>query len=92
MQNVVSLFHKKEHSFRSGKAHCVSCHHEWIAVTNDDSDFIECPNCRTHKGKFKYPFSPNDDTLIWKCQCGNPYFLITVDGHFCPNCGKTQTY
>ena len=92
--NIVSFPTKPEQEERwfEGKAFCISCKHEWMAVAEPGSTPFECPNCSAVKGHWKYECTPHKDTLIRVCQCGNEYFLLTPEGHFCPNCGIYQIY
>ena len=98
---IVNLFKKKapEPEIReenlphgSGEAFCMQCGHDWVAVAPVGTKQLECPNCKTMKGLFKWPFAPNPEMLVRNCDCGNQYFWLTQEGHMCPNCGLYQTY
>lgn len=87
-------FQKKEKHVE-GPAICLDCKHEWEAVIPQDSiesalDWLECPNCHLHKGRFKYKFTAGPD--IWICACGNDLFQITSECVYCPNCGQEQVF
>ena len=71
-----------------GYAICISCKHEWVAVSPAGRNWLSCPKCWRETGVFKFPFSKVDD-LHWTCDCGNDLFNITPDGAYCPNCGQT---
>lgn len=69
----------------SGEAFCIRCDHRWVATVELGTEYLECPECKTLKGVFKYPYAPE---TAWECNCGNQLFYITQDGHLCPNCGN----
>ena len=73
-----------------GPAICMNCRHEWVAVAPQTAKELECPNCGTMKGIYKFPFVPEGE--IWNCSCSNDLFYVTREGYFCPNCGKIQTF
>lgn len=73
----------------SGKAYCLCCKHEWIAVAPIGVTRFECPHCHSEKGIWKYEFIPE---TMRQCKCGNQLFYITPQGHMCPNCGIFQEY
>lgn len=78
----------------SGEAICMTCGHEWVAVApiTGGAHQLECPECHTMKGHFKWPFAPNAEDKIWACDCGCTQFWILADYHMCPNCGTKQVY
>ncbi len=89
MGDVVKFPEKKD-PHGMGDAVCSSCRHEWVAVAPVGTTQLECPACHTLKGRFKYPFAPPEDTLIWECRCGGTqFFLISPNIMFCPNCGES---
>jgi len=88
MTNIIELPVKD--SWASGEAICIQCKHSWIAVAPTKTEELQCPKCSSIKGIWKYGFVPS--TNIWSCSCGNDLFHITMEGHFCPKCGKTQSY
>lgn len=73
----------------SGKARCIACAHEWVAVAPTGTTWLECPSCHTEKGLYRFPCE--QDAAHWKCGCGNWYFAVTHEGYYCPNCGEWQT-
>lgn len=91
MSNVVELKKKKE-PHGAGEAFCLQCGHEWVAVAPIGVVHLNCPNCGTCKGLYRFPFAPNEGEVERVCNCGNKYFCFTLKGHMCPNCGTYQTY
>ena len=89
MTNITQI---KPTKLISGDAFCLNCGHIWIAITKSGSTQLECPNCNTMKGLFKFPFDVSKDQIYRECSCGNNLFIITPNGHLCPNCGDYQYY
>jgi Zn finger protein HypA/HybF involved in hydrogenase expression len=91
---VIDFHQKKEEKEKNphleGKARCLDCKHEWEAVAPAGTEWLECPECHSIKGRFVYHFEPETFTK-WVCNCGNDLFYATPDGYFCPNCGEWQT-
>ena len=75
-----------------GPAFCIGCDHTWQAVAPAGTTELECPSCRTMKGKWKFEFMPSGDQMVRQCNCGNQLFYLTPDGHLCANCGIYQRY
>jgi hypothetical protein len=75
-----------------GPAFCIGCDHTWQAVAPTGTTELECPSCRTMKGKWKFEFMPPSDQMVRQCNCGNQLFYLTPDGHLCANCGIYQRY
>jgi hypothetical protein len=93
MSNVIQLFkQEQELPHGTGEAFCYQCKHEWIAVAPVGTVQLECPNCLTMKGLFKFGFNVSDGELVRECNCGNQLFYLTPDGHLCANCGTYQEY
>jgi hypothetical protein len=76
----------------SGEAFCIGCNYTWQAVAPTGTLHLECPNCKTMKGKFKWEFYPAQTTMVRQCNCGNQLFYMTTEGHLCANCGLYQRY
>ena len=76
----------------AGTAKCIDCKHEWQAVVPIGTEWFECPQCLTHKGRWKFSFYPNVGDTIRVCKCGNDLFHLTPEGHLCANCGVYQRY
>lgn len=76
----------------AGTAFCIACSHEWQAVVPTGTTEFECPACHTHKGKWKFEFSPAVGQQVRECNCGNQLFYLTPEGHMCANCGIYQSY
>ena len=91
MAEVINLFEPNDpHS--TGDAFCVQCDHSWIAVAPVGTTQLECPECHTMKGLWKFPFAPEKGTMVRECHCGNQLFYLTTEGHLCTNCGTYQQY
>ena len=85
MGDVVSI--APVQSTATGEAVCMHCQHEWVAVAPTGMTWLDCPECGTQKGGFKFPFGvPVGDRLL-VCDCGNDIFFVTPVGCLCPNCG-----
>ena len=54
-----------EGSWGTGEAFCMHCKHEWVAVAPVDTVELECPQCSTHKGVFKYKWAVPTSTSVW---------------------------
>jgi len=91
MGNVIN-FNSKESNHVSGEAFCYQCNHKWRATSPRGTVQLECPNCHTLKGLYKFPNCVPEGQLIRECDCGNDLFYLTPDGHLCPNCGLYQIY
>lgn len=76
----------------NGEAFCLQCSCTWLAVAPTGTVQLECPNCHTMKGLYRYPHSVPADALIRRCDCGCTLFQLTPEGHLCPNCGVYQRY
>lgn len=85
-------FKKADKNHVHGDAVCFQCKHTWIATSTIGTVQLECPNCKTMKGLFRFPFAPNENQLLRKCSCGCQLFYITHEGHMCTNCGTFQEY
>jgi len=76
----------------TGIAVCMTCKHEWNTAAPVGTLYLQCPECETMKGRFKYPFNVKSGEYQRICDCGNDLFYITPKGHLCPNCGNYQEY
>ena len=86
-----SATHEESETCGRGEAFCLACASEWEAVAPVGTVELECPECHTHKGRFKFAYSA-PEAHVWMCNCGNQLFNITPDGTFCPNCGTYQNF
>ena len=87
MSDKVIDIQKYKGGYYTGKATCMTCHHEWIQVKPAGEDpFFECPKCNLHLGHFIFPIMRKDNKH-WTCGCGNDLFYIDEYGAYCPNCG-----
>ena len=87
---VIDLAKKKEErqAHSTGRARCLDCKHEWIAVAPVGVTWMECPKCSLERGRFI--FAHLIEKPRWECNCGNDLFYATADGMYCPNCGEWQ--
>lgn len=76
----------------AGDAFCIACGHNWQAVAPTGTTELECPDCHTLKGKWRFEFRPSEGQMVRECNCGNQLFYLTPDGHLCANCGIYQAY
>lgn len=72
--NVISLNDKRPDPHISGAAICLACRHEWTGVAPIGVFELECPECSTMRGVWRYPLKSSADYAIWTC---------TVDGCEC---------
>lgn len=92
MNNVVEFkLPEPKDPHGSGDAFCLKCGHEWVAVAPIGVTHLQCPECKTMKGHWKFEFFPKEQ-MVRECQCGNQLFYLTPEGHLCPNCGIYQQY
>lgn len=83
---------EKEEPTACGEAFCIACGHEFVAVVPVGLEEFECPQCRTHKARYRFSFRPPAGSLVRKCCCDNDLFYLTPEGHLCANCGTYQEY
>jgi hypothetical protein len=88
MGEVLNLGTQRPHL--SGEAICKACDYEWVAVAPVGTIELECPECGTEKGLYKYSALPQDSKKIWVCNCGCDVFRVLVDGFICYMCGIRQ--
>ena len=88
MSNVLEFGKKEKHG--SGLCVCMSCGHEEMVVAPIGVVDMECSACGAFKSRWKFEFRPTEPVM--HCNCGNNYFYLTAEGHFCPNCGVYQEY
>jgi Zn finger protein HypA/HybF involved in hydrogenase expression len=86
---VINLDDHRPHI--SGEARCLACKHEWVAAAPIGTDWLECPECGTLKGRFIRHCEP-EEGIRWRCQCGNDLFQVYETGILCPNCGTPQSF
>lgn len=93
MSNVIP-FSPAAVKHRTGAAICRGCRHEWDAVTEGDGLDLECPECATMKGTFKWTYGACEGQAEYKCNCGCfDYFIMkktpeSVAAVYCRNCGN----
>jgi len=88
MGEVVNFIEKQPHL--SGEAICKACCHEWTAVAPIGTVELECPNCSTEKGLYRYGALPVDG-VVWICNCGCDVFRVLDSGFICYSCGVRQS-
>lgn len=77
----------------AGECICANCRHEWIGAATVGATQLECPECGTHRGAFKYPFGPQVDEDGYQCNCGSEtFFIMRRQGQasgavYCRGCG-----
>ncbi|MGE8453494.1 MAG: hypothetical protein ACN6OP_23365 [Pseudomonadales bacterium] len=80
----------------TGTAICCGCKHEWVAVTEGDGLQLECPECSTMKGHFKWPYGAAEGQYLFVCRCGCEDFFIMsktengIASVYCRNCGDEK--
>lgn len=82
-----------------GEARCLSCSHEWRAVTPVGIVEFECPACELLKGVWYTNILPDPDKAeYWQCgNCEGNFFTLvryeeTVPVMHCLTCGKAQEF
>lgn len=90
MMSIINLQEWREENspHATGKAICMACAYEWVAVIATGEVWFECPACKSNKGHFinHHEFAG----LHWTCSCGNMLFYIHKEFVYCPNCGNIQ--
>lgn len=87
---------KKPESHHAGTAVCRGCKHQWVAVTEGTGTELECPQCLTMKGAFKWPYGAAKGQYIFTCKCGCEDFFIMAPTEtataavYCRNCGEEK--
>ena len=84
MGAILEIVEYRPHS--SGSAKCLGCGHVWAAVAPVGVTWMECPSCGRKRGYFVGAHL-REDSLHWRCNCGNDLFYVTPEGFYCPNCG-----
>lgn len=84
-------FPQRDDPHVAGEAICLCCKHEWIATAPVGTHQLDCPECDTSKGVFKYPVEPRSE-YIWQCDCGSNLFFVTPDFFQCYCCGDIQEF
>jgi hypothetical protein len=88
MGEVVSILANQPHV--TGKAYCLECKSEWVAVAEQGTVYLECPECGLEKGVFKCACLPADG-CIFQCDCGCCTFVIRDNGQaMCGLCGLSH--
>lgn len=86
---------KQKGSWISGSAICQSCRHEWVAVRETGTIYLECPSCGCNKGVGKHPVGAAEGDASFVCNCGcDALTAYKRAGKFylrCINCGVDHT-
>lgn len=79
--------------YTSGEASCRRCQHTWDAFVPEGTTQIECPECKTMCGAFRWPFGTNQGEEGYHCNCGcEDFFIMRRPGQangavYCRGCG-----
>jgi len=86
MADIINLDEHRPHL--SGRAHCMACGHDWVAVAPVGDATLICPECGLRKGLFQHFIDHEGER--WVCACGCDVFCITREHTYCILCGATQ--
>lgn len=84
----LSAEREKRTPHSAGRARCLACKHEWVAVAPTGVTWMECPACLLERGRFVGQHEVEGPH--WFCPCGNNLYFATPEGLYCPNCGLWQ--
>lgn len=87
MGDVINIESKLPHL--SGKAVCLNCKFEWVAVAPLGTIALECSECGLFKGVFAAMPAPD---MAWHCPCGTALFYVTPNGNMCAHCAMIQEF
>jgi Zn finger protein HypA/HybF involved in hydrogenase expression len=88
MADIIDFNSRRTEPHLSGKARCLTCKHEWVAVVPVGVTTMLCPSCG-HDGHMLGEVVTHDEQ--WQCHCGWSLFRIDRGGVYCPQCGDYQT-
>ena len=76
----------------AGQAQCMDCKHEWAAVAPVGVVALDCPQCSSPRGRFKYEFSADEGDALFTCNCGSTLYsrVLRKSGRehwLCTGCG-----
>jgi len=71
----------------SGKARCLACKKEWVAVAPVGTTTLKCPDCDCDGHMIGEVVTEGDQ---WICYCGWRLFRLDRHGIYCPSCGVYQ--
>ena len=86
MGEVVSLQEQRPHM--TGEVKCMNCKHTWVAVAEQGTPLLECPECNCLKGVWINACLA--EKPLWTCKCDNEFFVVHIDRIMCANCGEPQ--
>lgn len=86
MGDVIDMASRRPSPTMEGKARCLACDHDWIAVAPTGTASLECPSCGLNTGRY-VNLAVRSDHAHWECACGNDLFHLTPEGSYCPVCG-----
>ncbi len=90
MSDIIDFAAAKEarKAHASGHCYCMACSHEWMGVWPVGVTEMECPECKSMRGRSKYDYAPAEGTVVFTCNlCGNQLFNLLADRVHCPGCG-----
>ncbi len=94
MADVIDLAKAKQERTPhiAGEAYCMACNTEWAGAWPLGTIELECPGCKSMKGRGKYLVGPPVGSTAFTCACQNQHFLLMNDRIHCPNCGNQYNY
>jgi hypothetical protein len=92
MGEIIQFRTEDKQGHLSGEAFCINCKYSWAAVAPMGTIILECPECHTMKGCFKYGCGFPEGEVQWTCNCGCQMFVIGIDKTICFHCGLTQIF
>lgn len=93
MSNILSFGKIEDKPTAEGDAKCLDCKYEWVAIIETPYDSsLECPKCKSFRGGLTTPMAPNENTIVYKCNCGCNHFWVVNNGILCVGCGAVTTF
>lgn len=94
MENIVDFAAAKSARtpHATGDAKCLDCKHKWVATAPVGVVRLDCPECGSTRGQFKYEHNCADGDSVFECNCGNSLFkrILRKSGRLhwlCIGCG-----
>jgi hypothetical protein len=84
---VVSLDAYRSDPHFSGTMICLVCDHEGVGVAPVGTEWLECPQCHTHRATPMYPVQRSDELHLTCMCCGNGLMAVTPGMIYCTQCG-----
>lgn len=95
MTNVIPIprcKHDGDDKHLTGRAHCLTCKHQWIGVAPVGTAWLDCPECGSGKGRWHTEVYPGDWHEVWECRCECRIFHVTRTCIVCIDCGLEQSF